>query len=164
VSLTLNVTLGAVPVQFTEPLLALNVGGILSYVVLIVFDTVFPFVAKSFATHAPTFTVTNHCDVGVTVQLYVPPNPLIVPLPIVTSVDMKLYIVSLNAAVTVNVVFVHAPTADVNVTLGDVVSIFMFLFAHSDHAPHGANNVNTPLFPTLSLIVHQFKINALVLK
>ena len=164
VSLTLNVTVGAVHVQLLELLFALNVGGILSYVVLIVFDAVFPFVAKSFATHAHTFTVTAHCPLGVTVQLYVHPNPLILPFPIVTSVDMKLYIVSLNAADTLKVVLVHAPTADDNVTLGDVVSIFMFLFAHSDHAAHGVNNVNIPLFPTLSLIVHQFKINAPVLK
>jgi len=125
---------------------------------------VFPFVAKSFATHAPTFTLTHHCAVGVTVQLYVQPNPLILPFPIVTSVDMKLYIVSLNVAVTVNVVFVYPTTADVKLTVGDVVSIFIALLYHNEYCAHGVNNVNIPLFPTLSLIVHQFKINALVLK
>jgi len=76
---------------------------------------------------------------------------------------MKLYIVSLNVAVTVNGTFVHTPTADDNITVGDVVSIFIALLYHSDHAAHGTNNVNTPLFPTLSLIVHQFKMSALVL-
>jgi len=86
---------------------------------------VFPFVAKSFATHAHTFTLTHHCAVGVTVQLYVHPNPLILPFPIVTSVDMKLYIVSLNAAVTVNVVFVYPPTADAKLTVGIHVSFII---------------------------------------
>lgn len=147
-----------------ELFVALIVGTIVSYIVLIVFDTVFVFVAKSFATHAGTFTVTTHCPLGVTVQLYVHPNPLIVPFPIVTSVEIKLYIVSVNVPVTVNAVFVYAPTADVNVIPGDVVSILIFLFAHSDHAAHGVNNVNTPLFPTLSFIVHQSKMSAPVLR
>lgn len=123
----------------------------------------FVFPAKSLATHAFTFTLTGHCAVGFTVQLYVHPNPLIVQFSILTSVDMKLYITSLNVAVAVNGTFVYAPTGDVNPTVGDVVSIFIALLAHSDHAAHGTNNVNIPLFPTLSLIVHQFKMSALVL-
>jgi len=144
---------------------ALMFGAMLSYIVLIGgVPAVLRFPARSPATHAFTFTVTCHCAVGFTVQVYVPPNPLIVPFPIFTSHAMKLYIASLNNAVAVNVVFVHAPTADVNATVGDVVSIFIALFAHSDHAAHGTNNVNIPLFPTLSLIVHQFKISALVLR
>ena len=120
------------------------------------------FPAQSFATHAHIFTVTVHCALGVTVQLYVHPNQLIVPFPIVTSHATKLYTDSLNVAVAVNVELVHAPTADDNATLGDVVSILMSLFAHNDHAAHGAGSVNVALFVAASLIVHQSKINALV--
>jgi hypothetical protein len=125
---------------------------------------VFPFPAKSFATHAHIFTVTVHCAVGFTVQVYVHPNPLMLPFPMITSVDPKLYIVSLNVAVAVNVVFVHAPTGDDNPTVGDVVSILIFLFAHNDHAVHTPNKVNIALFVAESLIVHQSKMSALVLR
>jgi len=77
------------------------------------------------ATHAHILTVTTHCIVGVTVQVYVPPNPLIVPFPIVTSHHVKLYTVSLHVAVTANPVFVHTPTADVKVGIGGFASIFI---------------------------------------
>jgi hypothetical protein len=125
VSVCVNVIEISAFFHVVELLFALITGGILSYIVFIVFDAVFPFVAKSFATHAPTFTLTAHCAVGVTVQLYVPPNPLPLPFPIVTSVNMKLYTGSLNVAVTVNVVFVYAPTADVKLTVGTHVSFII---------------------------------------
>jgi hypothetical protein len=114
------------------------------------------------ATHAHIFTVTDHCALGSTVQLYAHPKPLIVPLPIVTSVDMKLNTVSLNAADTVNVVFVHDPTPDVNVTPGAIVSIFMSLLYHNDHAANKAGNIKLALFHAASLILHQSSINALI--
>lgn len=61
--------IGMFEVNHTPVLLAITTGAIVSYVVGIVFDTMFPFVAKSFATHAHTFTLTAHCAVGFTVQL-----------------------------------------------------------------------------------------------
>ena len=50
------------------------------------------------------------------------------------------------------------------VHVGFVVSILMFLFAHNDHAAHGATNVNVALFDAVSLIVHQDNTNAVVLR
>ena len=115
---------------------ALKFGAIVSYIVLIVFDAVLRFPQASLATHAHTFTFTVHCAVGFTVQVYVQPNPLIVPFPIVTSVDMKLNTVSLKVAVTLNVVLVHAPTADVNTTVGTHVSFIMIYVFHVIGHPH----------------------------
>jgi hypothetical protein len=115
---------------------ALMLGATLSYIVLIVFDAVLLLVAASFATPAHILTVTVHCAVGFTVQVYVQPNPLIVPFPIVTSVDTKFNTVSLKFAVTLNVVLVHAATADVNTTVGTHVSFIIIYVFHVIGHPH----------------------------
>jgi hypothetical protein len=75
---------------------------------------------------------------------------------------MKLNTFSLNAADTVNVVLVHDPTPDVNVTPGAIVSIFMSLLYHKDHGADKAGNVKLALFHAASLILHQSNINAII--
>ena len=49
------------------------------------------------------------------------------------------------------------------VHVGFVVSITIALFAHNDHAAHGATNVNVALFVAASLIVQPSVTNAVVL-
>ena len=105
--------------------------------------------------------------VGVIVQLYNPnvhQNHPIFPFPIVTSVDMKLYTGSVNVPVTLNVVLVHAPTADDKVTPGAVVSILMSLLNHNEYCAHGLANVKVAVFNAASLILHQSKMSALVFR
>ena len=163
VSVCVNAIVGVVFLHVADALFALTTGFILSNIVLIVFvDAVFGFVAASFATHAAIFTVTNHGPLGFTVQLYVHPNPLIVPFPILTSVQMKFNTVSVNVADTVNGTFVYAHTAELNVTHGLVVSITIALLYHNDHAPHTVGNVSVALFNAASLIVHPSNTNAVV--
>jgi hypothetical protein len=145
--------IGIFVVHHTPVLFALKFGAILSYIVLIVFDAVLRLPQASLATHAHTFTFTVHCVVGFTVQVYVHPNPLIVPFPIVTSVDTKLNTVSLNVAVTLNVVLVHAATADVNTTVGTHVSFIIIYVFHVIGHPH----VSHILIRTL--VVHSAGIN-----
>ena len=121
-----------------EPLLAFITGTIVSYVVFIVFDSMFPLVAESFATHAHTFTLTGHCVFGVIINVYLDQlttvNVHAVPHHTVISPTTKLYTVLLKSAVTVNDQFVYAGTVDDNITVGAHVSfIIVYVFELIGH-------------------------------
>ena len=69
-SLAVPVTKKLAPLKYV-PTVPVNVtvGHAVSYVVLIVFETVLLFPAASVATPAPTLTLTAHCALGVTVRI-----------------------------------------------------------------------------------------------
>jgi len=128
VSVCVNVIEISVFFHIAEPFLALITGTIVSYVLVIVFDTLFPFVASSFATHALITVLTTHCPLGNTVQLYAVHahvNPLIVPFVTLTSHEVKLYIVSLHDTLTTYDPLTYVGAVELNVGIGTHVSILM---------------------------------------
>jgi len=71
--------------------------------------------------------------------------------------------VHVNVNVVAALFVAAAPPLILIVPLGAVVSITIALFAHNDHAAHGATNVNVALFNAASLIVQPLNTNAHVL-
>jgi hypothetical protein len=104
-------------------------------------------------------TVTSPWPVGVTVNVYVVPEPLklppvTAPLVIEISVLIKPVTDSLNVAVTgIGDTLVGLGDIEDNVTVGEVVSITIFLLALSELVAPGLGRVRAALFPAESLIV-----------
>ena len=111
-----------------ELFVALITGTIVSYTLPVLFDTTFKFVARSFATHALMIALAVHCAVGVNMKLYdvhAHEKLLIVPFVIVTSHDVKLYIVLLHETLTVNAPLTYTGAVELNVGIGFDMSIFI---------------------------------------
>jgi len=128
VSVDVNVIEISAFFHVVELFVALIVGTIVSYVLDILFDATFKFVARSFATHALMIALAVHCPLGVNVKLYVVPahvKLLIVPFVILTSPHVKLYIVLLHDTFTVNAPLTYVAAVELNVGIGFAISIFI---------------------------------------
>ena len=98
----------------------------------------FAFPAASLALPAARSTVTDPFEVGVTVNVYVVPDPEsadLAPLPTDTPASEKPVTGSENVAVTVNAAFVGFEELDVRATVGAAVSSVIVAVAVVDALP-----------------------------